>query len=163
MWLLDRYLRHPILFDLCVTIILLLSNQKLINNNIQIVSYDKDSINDLLNELISTSMSLGGFVLAAMAIIASSKDNTTKVHNLNEAKTGKEFFFNSPAYNILINSYSWACMVYGGMFLIFSFLRISSESLSTTILFNLTFFGLLMALFTLFRCIYLIQAVVKIK
>lgn len=163
MWLLDQYLRRPILSDLCIAIILLLLNQALNNNKIQIVSYDKDSINDLLNELISTSMSLGGFVLAAMAIIASSKDNTEKVNNIKEAKTGKEFFYNSPAYNILINSYSWACTVYGGMFLVFSFLRTSSESLSTTMLFNLTYFGLLMALFTLFRCIYLIQAVVKIK
>jgi hypothetical protein len=163
MWLLDQYLRYPILSDLCMATMLLLLNYTLNKNNIQIVSYDKESIDDLLNELISTSMSLGGFVLAAMAIIASSKDSATKVNNLKEAKTGKEFFYNSPAYNILINSYSWACTVYGGVFLVFSLLRTTSESLSPIMLFNLTYFGLLVALFTLFRCIYLIQAVVKIK
>jgi hypothetical protein len=163
MWLLDQYLSHPILSDLFIATMLLVLNYALNQNNIQIVSYDKESINDLLNELISTSMSLGGFVLAAMAIIASSKDNTAKVNNIKEAKTGKEFFYNSPAYNILINSYSWACTVYGGMFLVFSLLRTTSDSLAPIILFNLTYFGLLVALFTLFRCIYLIQAVVKIK
>lgn len=74
MWFLDKYLSRPILSDLCIATILLLLNYLLNQNNIQILSYDKESINDLLNELISTSMSLGGFVLAAMAIIASSKD-----------------------------------------------------------------------------------------
>lgn len=108
-------------------------------------------------------MSLGGFVLASMAILASIKDSTEKTEPGDKPKTGRQFLFNSKAYGLLIKSFSWACLVYGLAFLYFSVLRTLADSLETESLFNLTFFGLFFSLFTLLRCIYLIQAVVRIK
>lgn len=163
MEILDQYLLRPVLFDMVATVLLLSANQILINKGFQLYAYTQEAINDLLNELISSSLSLGGFVLAAMAIIASMKESTTKVDDYKDGKTGKEFFFNSPAYKPLINSYQWACILYGGVFLLFSIVRTISDSLDVKTLFLLTYLGLFISLFTLVRCIFLIQAVVKIK
>lgn len=161
MWLLDNYLKRPILYDILMSLLLLCFNFQ-ISKVKPIIKYNKDGLSDLLNELISTSMSLGGFVLASMAIIASMKDNTNTQRN-NEATNGREFFFNSSAYNLLIKSFSWSCIFYVIIFLYFSIIRSIAEDIDCNSLFNYTYFGLLTSAFTLMRCIYLIQATVKIK
>lgn len=161
MWLLDNYLMRPILYDTIIALILL-STHYLISKKVAILKYNKESLSDLLNELISTSMSLGGFVLASMAIIASMKDNTDP-KNQKEPTTGREFLFNSPTYNLLIKSFSWSCIFYVAIFLYFSIIRSIADDLEEEKLFNLTYFGLLTSAFALIRCIYLIQATVKIK
>ena len=108
-------------------------------------------------------MSLGGFVLAAMAIIASVKEGTGKIKEKEIAETGKEFFYNSPAYPILLKSFVRACFVYGTIFLYFSVVRSTADTVEPTTLFNLVYLGLFISLFTLFRCVYLVQAAVKIR
>jgi hypothetical protein len=162
MWLLDQYLNWPVFFDVLLSIALIAANYVLHAFGIHIFDFSKEAVTDLLNELISTSMSLGGFVLTAMAVIAASKDNTRRLKEGEVPESGKEFFYNSKAYIALIRSFSWACVVYGVGFLFFSVLRTSAGSMELQTLFHLTYLGLFIDVFTLLRCIYLIQAAVRI-
>ncbi|MFN4256616.1 MAG: hypothetical protein ACK4Q5_16560 [Saprospiraceae bacterium] len=163
MRLLDGYLDYPVLVDVVAAVLLVALNAVLMHFGVQIVQYELDAIKDLLNELVSSSISLGGFVLTAMAIIASMRDNTPRLEEDAEPTSGKEYFFNSPAYHQLIRAFSWACRVYGGSFLWFCILRTAAVSMDLGILFHLTYFGLFVSLFTLFRCIFLVQSVVLIR
>lgn len=161
--LLDHYLAYPIRYDLLLSIILLSINIFFKKIYFTFIEYNSDGLKDLLNELISSSMSLGGFVLAAMAIIASVKDGTPKLKENEMAETGRDFFYNSSAYLILLKSFVEACFVYAAIFLYFSIVRSMADTVEPTTLFNLVYFGLFISLFTLLRCVYLVQAAVKIR
>lgn len=163
MEILDAYLQRPLLFDIIVTLVLLLINKGFIWTDHVYFTFGKESVENALNELLSSSMSLGGFVLAAMTIIATLKFDTRELAKGEIAQTGKEYFFNSPSYKSLIGCFFWACIVYGISYIYFCFLRILSDGISTSRLFDFTVFGLLISAFTLLRCIYLINATVKIS
>ena len=159
----DHYLNYPISYDLLLSVMVLSINIFLKKINFIFIQYNENGLKDLLNELVSSSMSLGGFVLAAMAIIASVKEGTAKIKENEIAETGKDFFYNSSAYPMLLKSFVQSCLLYGAIFLYFSVVRSAADNIETTTLFNLVYFGLFVSLLTLFRCVYLVQAAVKIR
>jgi hypothetical protein len=107
-------------------------------------------------------MSLGGFILAAMAILASMKQDVPAI-NSDKALSAKDYFFNTKGYPLLMKSFTGACIIYSCSFLYFSVIRAAAESLPTNYLFNLTFFGLLLSVSTLFRCIWLIYTIIHLS
>lgn len=108
-------------------------------------------------------MTLAGFVITAMAVVSATKDSTPKVVDYENADSGRGYLFNSPAFKALVKAYTDACLIFGFAFLFFSSLRTVSESIDIRYLFNLTFFGVFVTFFTVARCIYLIQSVMKIQ
>lgn len=161
--MLNRYLYKPFIFDFSISLILVSFNLILNKFGLILARFSKDSISDLLNELVSTSMTLSGFVLTAMAIVAATKDNTERIDDYTKAKSGRDYFYSGPGYISLVKVYTNACVTFVGMFFWFSILRSVIESIEGQALFHLTYFGIFFTSMTLIRCVYLVQAVMKIK
>ena len=158
---LSIYLKHPIIFD-CVSILFILAVNCLVEPHFTILKYTTDALSNILNECISSAMSLGGFILAAMAIVASMKQDVP-IMNSDRALSAKDYFFNTNGYTLLMKSFTGACIIYSISFLYFSLVRAAIESLPANYLFNLTFFGLLLSVSTLFRCIWLIYTIIHLS
>lgn len=160
--MLTWYFKWPISIDI-VLIAGLLAMSYAVEKYFKVdFGYTSDSLHNVLNECISSAMSLGGFVLAAMAIVASIKQDVP-IQDQSKATSPKGYFFNTKAYSLLMSSFSGACIVYGFSFLYFSVVRAFAESMHLTTLFYATFFGLILSLTTLIRCIWLIQSIIHIS
>jgi len=159
--ILDFYFKRPIITDMVVIVFVLSINYFIQKRFDTVLWFTFDALSSVLNECISSSMSLGGFVLAAMAIVASIKQDVPVV-KVGKARSPKEYFFNTKGYALLMKSFTGACIIYSVSFLYFSTVRSFAESFQLTTLFNLTFFGLILSLTTLIRCIWLIQAIIHI-
>lgn len=159
--ILSTYLKQPVLID-CILILIVLLINYYIDRHVSILKYTTDSLSNILNECISSAMSLGGFILAAMAIVASMKQDVPAI-NSDKALSAKDYFFNTNGYTLLMRSFTGACIIYCGSFLYFSVVRAAAESLPRNYLFNLTFFGLLLSVSTLFRCIWLIYTIIHLS
>jgi hypothetical protein len=74
-------------------------------------------------------MSLGGFVLTAMSIIATMKDNTKPLDKNERTTDARRLLLNRPqTYAILMTNFILACWIYGFMFLYFSVVKTLSNS-----------------------------------
>lgn len=160
--IIDFYLRKPIIIDIILSLLFLLLNC-FINSVFEgFLIFSKDALSDILNELISTSLSLGGFVLAALAILASIKQTVSDLDESKKPKDGREFFFNGFGYKNVVQIYSLACFTLLLLFIYFSTLRGIHSSINEDILLNAVFFGIAVLSLTFFRCVALLWAIIKI-
>lgn len=156
----NKYLRRPILWDFCIGVIIVGINFLIVNNNKHLINFEKNSGADILNELISSTLSSGGFILAALAILASIKQNLSNGKESNSNK-GKEFFFNSSGYKRIINIYSFACLVFLILFILFTILRSGIDHIPDIYTLNILIVGVTVLVLTLFRCIILLWILIK--
>ena len=137
----------------------------------QYFSFDRDSLGDILNELISSSISAGGFVLAAMAIIASIKQNIPYIDSENQVDQHKydmkavgrsRFYHNEHGYPLVVRSYSFSCITFLLLFIFFSILRGLANNIDAMILFYCLLSGGILIVSSLFRCIRLLWRLVNL-
>lgn len=158
----DLYIDYPLLADFLLggvgIMVYILSS--LLKN--PLFNIDVSSLQDILNELISTSLSLGGFVLAALAIIASIQLGV-KNKNPKDAETGKEFFYNSRGYKRVINIYSTSCFTYLALFLIFTSARGVSAGIELKTLLYIIIAGVVILSSSFIRCVIILWGLMRIR
>ena len=157
----NTYLKRPLLYDLLLGFLLIGINYLIVKNYGGLISYTQNAIGDILNELISSTLASGGFVLAALAILASIKQSVSILKGENP-KNGKEFFYNSKGYKNVINIYGASCIIFLLLFLLFTFLRGSINFFSLPIIANLLFLGIVILTAAFSRCIILLWLLIKI-
>ena len=127
-----------------------------------ILSVDLDSLKDLINELISTSLSLGGFSLAALAIIASIKDKVPQ-KTLEQSESGKEVFFNSASgYSKVIRTYVSSCYAYLILFLFFTVLRATEQTFEFNQILVLIQFGAVVLSSSFVRSVLILWMIINL-
>lgn len=160
----NLYLERSVLFDVLICCILVTLNYILVKSGRSFFNIEINAIPDILNELISTSLSSGGFVLAALAIIAGIKQTVPELEEDQKPKSGKEFFFNNKTgYSKLIRLYSYACLIFLSAFLYFTIIRASFSTFNNLIIVNLMIGGISFVSLTFLRCIVVLWLVIKIK
>ncbi|MBP5982256.1 MAG: hypothetical protein KA734_00930 [Fluviicola sp.] len=118
--MLDFYLKFPVLLD--IALVILISSCTLILKNKGILrDFDVERLKSISSDLISTSISLAGFVLAALTIIVTFKDSATG----KSSTDGKSTFFNSGKYFDLVKVFYSAALVLIFTFVILSTIKIS--------------------------------------
>ncbi|MCI4650813.1 hypothetical protein [Phaeodactylibacter sp.] len=156
-------MERPIVSDIVLGIILALLIHFYGEERFTMFKYNKESLIEICNQLISASLSSGGFVLAALAILASIKQGVKEYDEGEITNSGKEFFFNSKGYGQVLRIYFISCLVFVGLFLYFSLLSGSSSSMSERRLLYLVIIGTTMLVSAFVRCIYILWEVVKIR
>jgi hypothetical protein len=159
----DSYLYRPVLFDIGGTALVALGNWFLIRQGWHFLAADGSALHDILNELISTSLSSGGFVLAALAILASLKQQVEQSNEANRPTTGRSYFFNSKGYRTVVNMYKWGCIVFVFLFLYFSFVRGLALPDGSIWLLQLTVIGTTLLTLTFLRCIFMLWVLIGLK
>ena len=73
--LLDKYIKHPLLYDLIIVSLFILGKHILSSKNIISITIPIDTLKSIVSDIISTTISLAGFILASLTIIVTFKDN----------------------------------------------------------------------------------------
>jgi hypothetical protein len=161
--IIDYSIDNPIKIDSTIGLLVVYVNYLLIKFDFQLFSFEKEDLNDILNELISSSLSAGGFVLAALAIIASIKQTIYEVDKNQKPRSGKEYFYNSIGYTNVLKFYSISCIVFLLGFILFSFLRGCSSKIEPFYLQGSTVFGIILISLTFLRCILMLWTLIRLK
>jgi hypothetical protein len=160
--LLDKYIKRPLLYDVAFIMFLILLNEYLVGLKKVVLALDKNILGNLLNELVSSSVSIGGFVIAALTIILTLKDNL-------KAKEGSfpisalEIIFNSKHYKRVVRVFYWASLIFVITFFYFSVLEVLWPNFSEKMAMYLIMIGLWITVMAVIRCLLILQAIIEIQ
>lgn len=159
-----NYIDYPVLYDITFALGVVAANALCVRYYGVVFALNNEGITDMSNELVSSSLSAGGFVLAALAIIASIKQSVPEKKPGDVVHTGKEYFYNTKYYRNILRLYAVACIVFLVLFLYFSALRVIEPVNSPVYTpFNLLIFGTSILFTTFMRCVGILWAMVRIK
>ncbi|MBL1411099.1 hypothetical protein [Sphingobacterium faecale] len=156
--IIDYYLENPLRCDF-LAICTLIAGNWLIPAFIQF-KFDPSAQADIISDLISTSVSLAGFILAALTIIVSFRSNIA-CKNPENAKNPLELLFSTAHYQNVIKIFKGAIIeltvVFVGLYLVW----IIAENVNSEILLQANVYGGLLILFSLFRTLFTLFLVLK--
>lgn len=156
--ILDFYLRIPVLMDI-ILILITIGLINYLNDEELVLSFDGDRLKSISSDLISTSISLAGFVLAALTIIVTFKDTVTDKASID----GKSTFFNSPKYFDLVKVFYSASLVLIFVFLILTTIKISDIFKKIGIEQYIIIGALILIFTTVLRSLILLYQIIKLQ
>lgn len=155
----DFYLEHPLFTDALIMIIALVLNglfPKLI-----LVKFDLASQANILSSLVGTSVSLAGFILAALTIIVSFRSNIAcKTAEL--AKNPLELIFSTHQYQNIVRIFKDAIIELTGTFVILYIFWILSANLRSDYILFANVYGAILIFLSLFRTLFMLFLVLKL-
>ena len=152
------FIEHPFKWDLGVLAVLLTVYLLFWWNGIYYAA-DYDTLTDLLTEMVSASIGSGGFILAAMAIMAGIRSG---VKVTQQAASGEEYFYNSSAFAAAITVYSKGCLVYLAVFLSVVGVRMFIDTIPTFYTQLFIAATVVVMTTTFLRCIYILYQVLTL-
>jgi len=163
--LLNIYIKRPLLYDLiiCAFIIIGISYIKLFSLTVTL-----EAAKSTLSDIVNTSISLAGFILAALTIIVTFKDNIAHKDKNNPIKyseevSGFELIFSSKHYKRIVGVFSWAAIIYILLFLIFSVLKLLLDKIPDKFYLYILIVGIVLVALTIFRSLLVLYKVIKLQ
>lgn len=174
--ILNIYIRRPLLWDIVITIALCYLYSFLIKKFSFSLNFDEDIIASILSDLIGTSISLAGFVLASLTIIVTFKDNISQkiesnnnqnknnLNNPNQSSTsGIALLFSSKHYGRIVGVFTWAVFIYLGLFLVLSFLKLFLGKIPIDYFAYICIIPIVLITFTIFRSVLVLYKIIKLQ
>jgi len=159
---LNIYIRRPLLWDIFFTGVLCYLAYYIINLfNIR-VSIDSELIKSIMSDLISTSISLAGFVLASLTIIVTFKDNLSH-KNQGVDQSGIGLLFSSKHYRSIVSIFTWAVMIFLALFLFLSLSKLFVSKLPVEYSLYFCIIPITITTLTIFRTILVLYNIIKLQ
>lgn len=131
--LIDTYLDHPIVLD-CVLVSVIISANYLFPI-IPFTMPQKDNQINIISNLIGTTVSLAGFILAALTIIVTFK-SSLKVKGFQDSNTALEYLFSTDHYPKIVGAFRKSITELVIIFVLLYSVWFSCENLSKVFLSN---------------------------
>lgn len=167
--LIDLYLKIPVLIDLAFVLLIIVGKSILINKG-YIKEFDPQVLKSLTSDLLSVSISLAGFVLAALTIIVTFKDSVgTQKVNKDESKSssttinGKNLFFQSRHYFPTVKIFYRSSLILLLIFFLLSILKLLNDKVCENISENIVISCLILIVLTVLRSLYLLLLIIKLQ
>ena len=125
--ILDFYLKFPLISDGVLVFILYILHNKVSFLNFTLT--DKNNQLNILSNLIGTSVSLSGFILAALTIIVTFKSNI-KAKMIEESANPLEMIFSSIHYPNIVRAFRIAISEFSVCFIVLYIFWASSDNFS---------------------------------
>ncbi|WGQ14751.1 hypothetical protein [Sphingobacterium faecium] len=155
----DFYLDHPLIVDFIIIILLVLGQQFC---PLRILfKFDVIAQTAILSNLIGTSVSLAGFILAALTIIVSFKSNIACKKPEN-AKNPLELIFSTAHYQKIIHVFKDAIIELTVAFVGLYIVWLISNNFKSEIILQANIYGGLLIFFSLFRTLFTLFLVLKL-
>lgn len=162
--LLNFYIKRPLFYDLLICTILVAVTQFIESPGYAISSTKAESA---FSDIVNTSISLAGFILAALTIIVTFKDNISHKENSSEKPkvemSGLELIFSSKHYKRIVGVFSWAAFIFVLLFLIYSLLKLFLDKIPETYFLELVICGIILISMTIFRSLMILYKVIKLQ
>lgn len=153
---------NAVVVDVCVALAITLLLRSLCSSLGICALTSPGVLQDIASELVGASIGVAGFIIAALTIIITMRDNTA-VKPLEEAQSGTELFFNSRGYGLLVRVYMFAALESVVIFLLFLIAKFYGERAGQAYLSACVIVATLILVLLIARCLYLLWAVVKIQ
>ncbi len=162
--LLNFYIKRPLLYDLLICFILVVMVQLIESPGNTITAAKAESS---FSDIVNTSISLAGFILAALTIIVTFKDNISHKENSSEKPkvemSGLELLFSSKHYKRIVGVFSWAAFIFVLLFLVYSLLKLFIDKIPSIYYLELVICGIVLITMTIFRSLLILYKVIKLQ
>lgn len=155
----DFYLDHPLFVDLLIILSMLVGNYFL--PTLVLFKFELSAQNAILSSLIGTSVSLAGFILAALTIIVTFRSNIACKKPEN-AKNPLELIFSTEHYQNIIKVFKDAIIELATTFIGLYIIWIISENLKPELIVQANIYGGLLIFLSLFRTLFILFLVLKL-
>lgn len=160
--LMDCYYSKPLAFDIMIiAFFCLLYNWLIRNLNFSLLN-DPELIKSLTSDLLNTTISLAGFVLASLTIIVTFKDNSIS-KNINNETTGLELLFSSKHYFTIVKTFSTSVFLLLAGFVVLSLFKFFFKKLPPYFGDYLLIISILIIALSVFRCVLLLYKIIKLQ
>ncbi len=157
----DFYLKYYLIIDALIIIGLIIASEIICSRGWWCLDINRDSLDALLNELVSSSVSVGGFIIASLTIIVTLKDNVNKP--VEESENGMELIMNSRHYKSIVNIFKVGAWIFVATFLSFSLLEVLKNELSNKLALYLIMTGLGFTIMALIRCLFILHNIINLQ
>ncbi len=159
----DRYLEYPILSDILTFGIFKLISLMLCSwLNFCIIIAKDTTLQSLLNELVSSSIGISGFIIALFTIIVAFRESAGNKNN-EEKNNGFVWILRGKYYKNIVKVFSQAFLSSVFAFVFFSFLEIAWANFDNQLALDLVVFGLLILVMSMLRCFLILSKLVQIE
>ena len=159
--MMDVYLKHYLLIDVLIILGLIALSEIICARGWWCLNINRDSLDALLNELVSSSVSVGGFIIASLTIIVTMKDNVAKP--IEESKNGLELIMNSQHYKSIVSIFKVGAWIFVVTFLGFSLLEVLKNELIDKYALYLIMIGLGFTIMALIRCLFVLNNIINLQ
>ncbi len=165
---LDKYIKQPLLYDIIFVIIVVICKHILSYKNIITIDIPLDTLKSMISDIISTTISLAGFILASLTIIVTFKDNINHKETYlkiekKEDLTGMELLFTSKHYKRIVGVFSWACIIFLSIFFVISILKLFLDKIIVDYILNIIIITFIILSATVFRCLLILHSIINIQ
>jgi hypothetical protein len=156
--IMDFYLNHSIIIDVCLIVIIWLVSKYYPFIDFKIGEKGKQL--DIISNLIGCSVSLAGFILAALTIIVTFKSNIN-AKGFEEANNAMEMILSSPHYDGVVKVFKSAIIEFTLCFLILAAFWASSDNLSIWTLYRVNVSALVSISLSIFRSLLILFSIIQ--
>jgi hypothetical protein len=167
--ILDKYIKYPLIWDSLITTILL-GILFLYQKYISVIPIEKSVLNSLVNELISSSIGIAGFLITALTIILTFKDNLKSrdkspdlTSESKDIQSGIELLFHSKHYKRIVTVFFVASIVLVFSFFYFSIIELLWKKLSETQLVYLILGAIVFIVLAVLRCLLILYKIIQLQ
>lgn len=155
----DVYLRHPIIIDASLLCTCLLINHY--SADIITIKFSVDVQINLISNLIGTSVSLAGFILAALTIIVTFKSNISS-RPIEITETPLELIFSSVHYHNIVRVFKDSIIELTFCFVALYLLWLNSASVNADFIYYSNVYGIIFISLSLFRSLLILFTVLSL-
>src|SRR5690554_4041403 len=182
--ILNTYIKRPLLWDIIITSLICYLFSLVVSKFDVKIQVDMELVKSIISDLIGTSISLAGFVLASLTIIVTFKNNvsqkkkttcnfkekdqdqTNNNSNKNidsDDESGLELLFSSKHYGRIVGVFTWAVFIFLLLFLVLSLskLFISQVPISKALYFCII--PICLTTLTIFRSILVLYRIIRLQ
>lgn len=168
--ILNNYIKRPLLWDIAICLIVAILFHFIKSKFNFSILISKEEYRSILTDILSTSISLAGFILASLTIIVTFKENIS--HKINAAKnnlqntdplSGIEILFESKHYSRIVRVFFWAAFIYLLIFLGCSILKLSANKIPDNYFFYIVLSAIILTSLTIFRSLLILYRVIKLQ
>lgn len=170
---LNIYIKHPLLWDILFAAIICFLFNFLLSKVDLYIAINQDLITSIFSDLIGTSISLAGFVLASLTIIVTFKDNISQKYNAHSSNLGEGFvnknqsgialLFSSKHYGRIVGVFTWAVFIYLFLFFVLSFLKLFIGKIEDKFYVYLCIVPIVIITLTIFRSVLVLYKIIKLQ
>lgn len=158
--LFDFYLRNPLFIDSIIIFCIWIG---LDNFNLTFLKLaERQNQLNIFPYLISTDVSLAGFILAALTIIVTFKSNL-KAKGIEEAENALELIFSTKHYESIVRVFKKSMIEFTFCFIFIFIVWTSSENYPLFILFKINLIGILVTSVALIRSLAILFIILNIS
>lgn len=157
--ILDIYYRWPLYFDGIIVGIAMFIN---IRFNLIMVIVDRLRMSEIISDMIDTSVSLAGFILAALTIIVTFKSNI-KSKGIDDSTNAFEMIFSSTHYKNIVTAFKHSIVELTILFISLYVVSLIVDNLKLNILFQVVVSGIIIISLSIFRSLLLLFKILSIE